>query len=94
MVWRKRHCGHPEPQLGHDPASLATALEDVRAEAKEFVATHKNSILWVDSDAQLIHLIETTPGAVGLVDVRSITKTVSVLKVDGKLPLEDGYLPH
>jgi len=64
------------------------------AEAKEFVATHKNSILWVDSDAQLIHLIETTPGAVGLVDVRSITKTVSVLKVDGKLPLEDGYLPH
>jgi hypothetical protein len=35
-----------------------------------------------------------TPGAVGLVDVHLITSQVNVLKVDGKLPLEKGYLPH
>jgi len=31
---------------------------------------------------------------VGLVDVRSINDQVNVVRVDGKLPMEDGYLPH
>ena len=33
-------------------------------------------------------------GAIGLVDVRSINDQVNVVRVDGKLPMEDGYLPH
>ena len=57
-------------------------------------AAHKDSILLVDSDAELLKLVQTTPGAIGLVDVRSINDKVKVVKVDGKLPLEDGYLPH
>jgi hypothetical protein len=28
------------------------------------------------------------------VEERSITDRVSVVKVDGKLPMESGYLPH
>jgi len=28
------------------------------------------------------------------VDVRSINDHVKVVKVDGKLPMESGYLPH
>jgi hypothetical protein len=48
----------------------------------------------VDSDQDVLALVESTPGAVGLVDVRSVTDRVKIVHVDGKLPMEDGYLPH
>ena len=63
-------------------------------EFKSFVAAHQESITTVDSDEDVLKLVETTPGAVGLVDVRSINDQVNVVRVDGKLPMEDGYLPH
>jgi hypothetical protein len=34
------------------------------------------------------------PGALGLVDVRSVDGTINVVRVDDKLPMESGYLPH
>jgi ABC-type phosphate transport system substrate-binding protein len=61
---------------------------------KSFIAAHKDSIMMVDSDADLLTLVQSTPGAIGLVEVRSIDDRVNVVKVDGKLPMEDGYLPH
>lgn len=64
------------------------------AELKAFVAAHRDSITMVDSDDDMLKLVESTPGAIGLMDVRSINDQVNVLKVDGKLPLEAGYLPH
>jgi ABC-type phosphate transport system substrate-binding protein len=64
--------------------------EDLRA----LIAAHKDSIIMADSDAALLKTIEAIPGAVGLVDVRAVDGNVKVLKVDGKLPLEEGYLPH
>jgi len=63
-------------------------------ELKSFIAVHQASITTVDSDEDVLKLVETTPGAVGLVDVRSINDQVNVVRVDGKLPMEDGYLPH
>jgi hypothetical protein len=45
----------------------------------------------VHSEAELLKSVEAIPGAVGLVDVYSINSRVNVLKVDGKLPLEQGY---
>jgi hypothetical protein len=63
-------------------------------ELKSFIATHQGSITTVDSDEEVLKLVETTPGAVGLVDVRSINDQINVVKVDGKLPMEAGYLPH
>jgi ABC-type phosphate transport system substrate-binding protein len=63
-------------------------------ELKSFIAAHQGSITTVDSDEDVLKVVETTPGAVGLVDVRSINDQVNVVKVDGKLPMEDGYLPH
>jgi ABC-type phosphate transport system substrate-binding protein len=63
-------------------------------ELKSFIATHEESISTVDSDDDVLKLVETTPGAVGLVDVRSINDQVNVVRVDGKLPMEAGYLPH
>jgi ABC-type phosphate transport system substrate-binding protein len=62
---------------------------------RAFIAAHPNSIIEVDSDAELLKIVETKPGALGLVDVHAIHNNhVQVLKVDGKLPLEQGYLPH
>lgn len=63
-------------------------------ELKSFIATHQSSITTVDSDEDVLKRVESTEGAIGLVDVRSINDQVNVVRVDGKLPMEDGYLPH
>jgi ABC-type phosphate transport system substrate-binding protein len=64
------------------------------SELKSFIAAHQGSITSVDSDEDVLKVVETMPGAVGLVDVRSINDQINVVRVDGKLPMEDGYLPH
>lgn len=63
-------------------------------ELQSFLTAHKDAIFLVGSDVEALKLVQNTPGAIGLVDVRSITDKVKVVKVDGKLPLEEGYLPH
>jgi hypothetical protein len=45
----------------------------------------------VASEDEMLKSVAAIPGAVGLVDVYSITEYVKVIKVDGKLPLEQGY---
>lgn len=52
------------------------------------------AIMVVDTDEDLVKKVESTPGAVGLVDVYSISGGVTVVKLGGKLPLEPGYLLH
>src|ERR1700685_1996669 len=59
-------------------------------ELKSFIATHQSSITTVDSDEDVLKRVESTEGAIGLVDVRSINDQVNVVRVDGKLPMEDG----
>lgn len=46
----------------------------------------------VDTDEDLLRTVEATPGAVGLLDVYSINSAVKVLRVDGKLPFDVGYV--
>ena len=55
---------------------------------------HKRHLAFVDSDEEVLTLVGNTPGAIGLVDVRALNDKVRVVHVDGKLPLEAGYLPH
>ena len=64
------------------------------AEWKSFLSTHKESILFVDTDADVLKAVQGQPGAVGLVEVHSIDNSINVVHVDGKLPTEFGYLPH
>jgi len=45
----------------------------------------------VSSDEELLRAVESTPGAVGILDVYSINSSVKVLRVDGKLPFDVGY---
>lgn len=84
----------------HDPSAPETqeALQRIfkmtQPELVAFLDGHKGAFLTVDSDQALLKIVETTPGAIGLVDVYSITSRVNVVKVDGKLPLEQGYLLH
>jgi phosphate transport system substrate-binding protein len=64
------------------------------AEWKNFLAGHKDFILFVDSDADVLKAVQAEPGAVGFIEVHSIDNSVNVVHVDGKLPMEYGYLPH
>lgn len=84
--------------LHKDSAGEREALERLnRMSAGEwtaFVIAHKDSIIFVDTDADVIRAVQAEPGALGLIEVRSIDNSVSVIRVDGKLPMELGYLPH
>lgn len=61
-------------------------------ELKSFIALHKESIIVVDSNAAMLNAVHTIPGAIGLIDVFLINQEVKVLKIDGKLPVEYGYI--
>jgi ABC-type phosphate transport system substrate-binding protein len=64
------------------------------ADVKALLASHKDEIRTVQSDADVIDAVASTPGAIGFVEEHSITDRVVVVRVDGKLPMESGYLPH
>jgi hypothetical protein len=64
------------------------------AELKALIAAHKDSIVMADSDADVLKIVQSMPGAIGLVDVRAVDNSINVVRVDGKLPMEAGYLPH
>jgi ABC-type phosphate transport system substrate-binding protein len=71
-----------------------------KEEVKELIAnanhgrTNHPAIVVVESDEDAVQKAESIPGAVGVVDVYSISGAVTVLKVGGKLPLEPGYPLH
>ena len=60
----------------------------------DWISAHKDSLTFVDSDEDVLNYVENTPGAIGSVDVRSVTDHVTIVRVDGKVPMEEGYLPH
>jgi ABC-type phosphate transport system substrate-binding protein len=64
------------------------------AEWKSFVAAHQESIIFVDTDADVLKAVQAEPGALGFIEVHSVDNTIHVVRVDGKLPMEFGYLPH
>jgi ABC-type phosphate transport system substrate-binding protein len=61
---------------------------------RELSNAHPGSILIVDSDDLVLRTVQAHPGAIGVVNVYSINSGVKILKIDGKLPLESGYLLH
>jgi len=98
--------GKPVSFITRDPAApeMKLLLEKVYGMSKDEVkaaiasANHSRAnhaaIVVVDSDEAVVKKVESLPGAVGLVDVYSISGGVTVLKVGGKLPLEPGYSLH
>ncbi|HEY2459981.1 MAG TPA: hypothetical protein VGI16_04205 [Candidatus Acidoferrum sp.] len=69
--------------FGLPPADLKAAVAKLNESRKV--------IKVVDSDDELLRAVESTPGAVGLVDVYAINSSVKVLRLDGKLPFDVGY---
>jgi ABC-type phosphate transport system substrate-binding protein len=63
-------------------------------EWKAFLAARRDSIVFVETDADVLKTVQAEPGAVGFIEVHSVDNTVNVVHVDGKLPMEFGYLPH
>jgi ABC-type phosphate transport system substrate-binding protein len=61
-------------------------------EARTFIHAHAGTILVADSDYAVQRFVANNRGAIGVVDLYSLTKDVRVLKIDGKLPVEQGYL--
>ena len=98
--------GKPVTLVMRDPASpeMRIALEKIYAASKDEVAgiiasanhnrVNHPAIIVVESDDAVVKKVESTPGAVGLVDVYAITGGVTVLRIGGKLPLEPGYALH
>jgi hypothetical protein len=80
-----------------DPSTpeMRTAIEKLyHMQPEEFralLAAHSSTVILAKTEEELLRTVAITHGAVGLVDVFSITSKVNVLKVDGKLPLEQGY---
>jgi len=61
---------------------------------KAFANSQKGGIVILSSDDEVVKAVAGQPGAIGVVNVYSINSAVKVVKVDGKLPLEQGYLLH
>jgi len=75
-------------------STLSRLTKMSSTEIKTMIADHKDFMRTVGSDADVINAVAATPGGIGMVEEHSINDRVSVIKVDGKLPLEAGYLPH
>jgi hypothetical protein len=69
--------------FGMPPADLKAAIPKWN-ESRQLVKI-------VESDDDLLHSVEITPGSVGILDVYAINSSVKVLRIDGKLPFDVGY---
>src|ERR1700683_3599006 len=86
LVLRKDSAGEAE--------TLQRLIKMNDGDWKALIAAHKDLIVMADSDADVLKIVQTTTGAIGFVGGRSVDNTINVVRVDGKLPMESGYLPH
>lgn len=90
--------GKPVIVVVRDPSAsdmqllLRKVLNMSGDQARTFIQAHKGSIVVADSDDAVIRFVASNRGAVGVIDLYSLTKDVNVLKIDSKLPVEQGYL--
>ena len=70
--------------FGMAPADLKASLAKLN-ESRQVLKV-------VESDEELLRTVQATPGAAGIVDVYAINSAVKVLRVDGKLPFDVGYV--
>ena len=90
--------GKPVTVVMRDPATedaqliLRRILNMTSDQARAFIQSHRGVIVIAASDDEIVHIVSITRGAIGVIDLYSLTKDVNVLKIDGKLPLQPGYL--
>jgi hypothetical protein len=90
--------GKPVTIIMRDPSAadmqlvLRRVLNMTPEQARTFIQAHKGAIVIADSDDAVLRFVSINRGAIGIVDLYSLTKGVNVVKIDGKLPVEQGYL--
>jgi ABC-type phosphate transport system substrate-binding protein len=90
--------GKPVTIIMRDPAAadmqlvLRRILNMSSEQARTFIQAHKGAFMIAGSDDAVLHFVSSNRGAIGIVDLYSLTKDVNVVKIDGKLPVEQGYL--
>lgn len=90
--------GKPIKLVVHDPTSadmhlvVRKLMAMTPEQAEAFLQSHKHLMVIAGSDDAVLKFVSGTRGALGIVDLFSITKDVKVLKIDGKLPVEPGYV--
>lgn len=90
--------GKPIKLVVHDPSSpemrlvLRKLLAMSPEQAQTFLQSHSHLVVVAESDDAVLKFVSGTRGAIGIVDLFSITQDVKVLKIDGKLPVEQGYV--
>lgn len=81
-----------DPSAGDMQLFLRKVLNMTPDQAHAFVQAHKGQIVLAESDDAVIHFVASNRGAIGVIDLYSLTKDVNILKIDSKLPVEQGYL--
>ena len=71
---------------------LRRVLNMTPEQAQALIQSHPNQIMVAESDEAVLRMVSSTHGAIGIVDLYSLTKDVNVVKIDGKLPFDNGYL--
>jgi ABC-type phosphate transport system substrate-binding protein len=89
--------GKPVLIVLRDPSSsdmqlvLRKILNMSPEQAHSFIQAHRPSVVIADSDEAVLRFVTNNRGAIGLIDLYSLAKGVNVVKIDGKLPVEQGY---
>lgn len=95
LTFMVRNANAPDMKVALQKLYSMTAEEfDAMVASANHGRTDRPAIVVMESDEVLVKRVASTPGAIGLVDVYSITGAINVVKIGGKLPLEPGYLLH
>jgi len=78
------------PEMHGALTKLFGGAADLKGAIAKLNETHQ-VVKVVDTDDDLLRTVDSTPGAIGIVDVYAINSSVKVLRVDGKLPFDVGY---
>ena len=90
--------GRPITIVMRDPSTadmqlvLRKVFNMTPEQARFFIQAHREAFVVEGSDDAVVRFVSTSRGALGVIDLYSLTKDVTVLKIDGKLPVEQGYL--
>jgi ABC-type phosphate transport system substrate-binding protein len=85
---------------GPDSAGMKFVLEKILGGTLEEGKTILNDpsrkttvpVVFASSDEEVVKIVESSPGAIGVVDVYNITSGVKVIKIDDKQPFDPGYV--
>ncbi len=90
--------GKPVKIILRDPSShdmemvFRRVLNMTPEQVRALMQAHPGLIVIADTDDAVLRFVSATRGAIGIVDLYSLTKDVNVVKIDGKLPFDVGYL--